>query len=266
MTAADGVFGHLAARAAEGRLAVLVGAGLSMGAGYPGWGRLFAPLGQALGPAAGGAPLPDDLPALAEAYEAEYGRNSLVSHLRRELRRSLACTEAHRALAATGLKEILTTNYDVLLEEALQDVAGPVDVVVRDSDLAYTAPARPRLVKMCGDVLNPETLTVTRRDFAVYGAVKPRLAEYVRGLLETHELLVLGAGPSDPEFNMLWDLATAGLGEHKPVGWVLTADVSPLQQRVALTRGLRTLPLDVTDDGVTRALARWLDGLSAAHA
>lgn len=266
MTTADGVLDHLASCAGEGRLAVLVGAGLSIGAGYPSWPALFEPLGRAMGGGVNGTVLPEDLPTLAEAYEVEYGRNSLVSHLRRELRRSLPYTEAHRALAGIGLTEILTTNYDTLLEDAFEPVTTLVDVVVRDSDLAYTAPNRLRVVKMCGDVTNPDMLTITRRDFAVFAATKPRMAEYVRGLLESHELLVLGAGPSDPEFNMLWDLATAGLGSHKPVGWVVTTSASPLQQRMALSRGIRTITVDPAASGITAALAQWLRRLAAAGA
>ncbi|MGY4101251.1 SIR2 family protein [Nocardia sp. R16R-3T] len=256
----EGVIAHLARQATEGRLAVLVGAGLSIGAGYPGWAKLFEPLATALG-GAGTDGLPDDLPTLAEAYEAEFGRNSLIAHLRRELRTSRAPTAAHIALSELDLGQIITTNYDLLLEDA---ISGNADVVVRDSDLAYTASARTRIIKLCGDIANPETITVTRRDFAVYGSRKPRMAEFVRALLETHELLILGASPGDPEFNMLWDLATAGLGDHKPVGWIVGGPTAALQQRLAFTRGLRTVELDGSI-GRTAALAQWLRQLADAR-
>ncbi|WP_155129254.1 hypothetical protein [[Actinomadura] parvosata] len=114
---------HLANQLRLGRLSLFVGAGLSIGAGLPSWEKLFAPLQDSLpdveSPSGWAGSVRNELPLLAEAYETEYGRNSLILHLRLALSRNAVLpTSVHEALSSLPVDTIATTNYDALIERA----------------------------------------------------------------------------------------------------------------------------------------------------
>src|SRR5580700_8810881 len=106
-----------------GTASLFVGAGLSQGAGYPGWGELLDPIRSE-------AAIPvnlDDLPLVAEYYiqQVAGGRDRLNAGL---LSRLVAVspkptpTEGHKLLAKLNIAETWTTNYDRLIEEADPDL------------------------------------------------------------------------------------------------------------------------------------------------
>ena len=70
---------ELSEQMGRGNVVLFVGAGLSIGAGLPGWDELIEPLAQRIGYSGG------DLLKAAQFYENRMGRNALVSHLRDRL-------------------------------------------------------------------------------------------------------------------------------------------------------------------------------------
>src|SRR5258708_5709956 len=129
---------------------LFVGAGLSMGAGLPGWQQL---IGRLL-PELGGASDSDFL-AVAQAYEKIHGRKALLSRIC-ELTSTVGKTptEVHNLLPSLGIQTWVTTNYDDLLEVSLTNVGSPPHVVVEAKDLATWNRERVRLIKYHGDRLH----------------------------------------------------------------------------------------------------------------
>jgi hypothetical protein len=70
---------QLAASITRGDAVLFIGAGLSIGAGLPGWQALIAPLADRIG-------LPEhlrgDLLKVAQHYEGQCGRHALISYIK----------------------------------------------------------------------------------------------------------------------------------------------------------------------------------------
>ena len=112
---------------AKGNGAIFVGAGLSIGAGLPGWGDLVCRLVTEI------EGCPTDVPYqdIAQYYVNEHGSHRLVTRLREELDTfNLKPTSVHKALVKLPVNPVFTTNYDDLVEQALRTDKCKFDLVV----------------------------------------------------------------------------------------------------------------------------------------
>jgi NAD-dependent SIR2 family protein deacetylase len=168
---------------ARGNGVIFVGAGLSQGAGLPGWGELLAPLADSIS-------LPLHLRAdplkIAQHYENTRGRQALVSHVIKQTDTSgKGPTDNHRCLLRLGVRTWVTTNYDDLIEQALREAGERFTQVVRDQDLPYISADTATLVKLHGDRDQPDTIVVTQQDYNTFFRRFPRINDrFTRLLLE----------------------------------------------------------------------------------
>jgi len=102
---------------------------------------------------------------------------------------------------------LITIAYDNLLELALQRAGVGFNRVVRSSHLHFLNPDRPTLIKLYGDVQEPETLVVTDQDHTdlLRNPDKAGLVDEVRRTFSRNTLLFLGYNLADPDFRFLFD-------------------------------------------------------------
>lgn len=188
---------HVDARTA----AIFIGAGLSVPAGYPSWSELLEPLRMQLGI----EPV-DDLPQLAQYYAdaAPSGREHIQDLVADQFAdHDRVPTLAHQQLARLPLDEIWTTNYDTLLERAVDGAVAIVD----DEQLAQAIDPGSRLVyKMHGSVTRPGSAVLTRDDYDRYPDQHPRFWHLLQAQVLTTSFLFLGFGFSDPNLNLVFQL------------------------------------------------------------
>jgi SIR2-like domain/TIR domain len=112
----------------------------------------------------------------------------------------------HQLLVHLPARAIVTTAYDSMLELAFQQAGEPLNILVRDSDVAFADPQRRTLVKLYGDVRQRDTLIVTEDDHNDLwrSRDKESLLNEVRSILSRHTLLFLGYDLADLDFNLLW--------------------------------------------------------------
>ena len=105
------------------------------------------------------------------------------------------------------VKMIITTAYDDLLEAAFRDARLRYDRVVYGRDLAFTRPSRPVLIKLYGDIDQPDSLVVTDQDHSNLLRDRDRepLIDEVRRAFRNNTLLFLGYNLADPDFRFLFD-------------------------------------------------------------
>lgn len=182
--------------------ALFVGAGVSIGAGYPSWDQLLRFARRRLGLTGTFS----DLALMAQYFESSVpgGRDVLEEEIRDQLPLSALPTRTHSLLAQLPLEEYWTTNFDPLLESALPGAV----VVTEDSDLALSElPHVQRILKMHGSATDaagkivkrkPPQFVITRDDFDGYPLTHPRLwAQLVANFL-TKSFLFLGFSFDDP--------------------------------------------------------------------
>lgn len=192
-----------------GAAGLLVGAGLSKAAHLPDWDELMEfPRTRIDIPAA-----VRDLPLVAEYYEQDPhgGRASLKQHLLTSTcPPGAAPGDGHRLLAELPVREIWTTNYDPLIEQAVPDCR----VVATEEDTRLVGDGR-SVVKMHGSIAPgpPPTWTsepvVSRSDYERYATDRPRMWALLRASYLTRTFLFLGFSFADPNVEVLLRLARA---------------------------------------------------------
>ncbi|WP_165361333.1 SIR2 family NAD-dependent protein deacylase [Lichenibacterium ramalinae] len=200
----------------------------------PLWSGLLRPMLAELGAQgeAGLAPLD-----LAERYEETFGRGRLEG-----LIRGVVTDDAwepgrlHERLLGLPWTDVLTTNYDTLLERAAGRITGiRYEPVLTPEDVARTR--SPRVVKLHGSLPSHTPFVITASDYAAYPTRFAPFVNLARQILLENDVLMVGFSGDDPNF-VNW------------TGWV----------RAEMDRHARTLflagTLDLDDAGRNRLRER----------
>lgn len=252
----------------RGDVILFLGAGLSVGAGLPGWADLIRPLAHSVGsrwPADETDLTTEYLLAAAQHYENQRGRHALISRLRETLDNTgVSLTSVHQLVASLPTRAIFTTNYDDFIERALRQVGWHPNVIVDESELAFWREEHVQVIKLCGNLTRPSSIVITQRDFNTYFATHPRLAERLRTTLESNTALFLGYSLQDPFFNQIWDNIGLDFGALRRWGYAVLFDAEPLDVDDLQRRGVQVINLKAEGCDKSAALQEWLTTLTGA--
>lgn len=251
---------------ANGEVCAFAGAGLSMGAGLPGWYDLISQLSQRIGydlPPAKWA-TSDTLIDAAQAYVNSQGLHSLITTLRRSLDSTgKAPTAAHRALADLPISLVFTANYDNLLERAYRDAGKRVNLITKDSLIPFIERGAGvvNVIKLWGDLDQPESIVLTREQFERFFLERPQLVKLLETQFGLSTMLYLGWSHRDPHFNLIFGEILARYGGTMKPGYAVMFDVTAAQRDEFKRKQIRLVELPADGDR-TAALAAWLGSLA----
>ncbi len=203
---------ELAELARKKALSLLIGAGVSMGAGLPSWtGLLRACLPDAEKELVDG----DEFKNLGALDQAEYiGRTlgdmtrlkSTIADLARTAEKPAL---GHLLLASLECHAVATTNYDRLYEKAAESQVGGV----RPKVIPYERPSsgEPWLLKLHGDREHVADIVIARSDFVGYDARSGPSGALFQSMLMTTHLLAVGVSFADDNVLRLTHEVTAYL-------------------------------------------------------
>ena len=112
-----------------------------------------------------------DLKRVALCYELSNGRNQLVSEIRKRVDQGKQPSPVLRALARLNFPLVITTNYDLLFERALQGATKyPRSIIYTPNENSQTPdhepePNAPVILKIHGSVAEPESIVITDEDY-----------------------------------------------------------------------------------------------------
>jgi hypothetical protein len=255
----------LARSLAAGNACAFVGAGLSVGAGLPGWYDLVAELAGRIG-----YDLPprqyatgDALVDAAQAYVNRQGLHSLIAFLKERLDTfDKNPTAAHRALARLPIFLVFTANYDDLLERAYREAGKRVEVVVTDGNIPFMrrGPDVVNIVKLYGDLNQPDTLVLARQQYESFFLQRPQMVKLLETELARSDVLYLGWSHTDPHFNLVFGELLTRFGPFMRTGYAALFDVPEVKAQELRRKHIRLVELPAGADR-TAQLAAWLDGL-----
>ena len=261
----------LAARARRRRLVPFLGAGTSVSAGGPSWGRLLHDLGERIGlDAATAASLRekdvlDQASYLAVLHE-EQTPGSFAIAVAEEIGALQRYGLAPALLTAIDSEQAITLNYDRLFETAAADAGAPRSIIPGPHEGEHER----WLLKLHGTVDDPASIVLTRDDYLGFDSTRRALSSIVKATLATRHLLFVGFGLADDHFHeIVHDVRRAfPSSETGTLATALTLFSDPLDERLWQGR-LQLVPmLPIPYDGsrvgeAARLLEIFLDALAA---
>ncbi|HHC6646706.1 TPA: SIR2 family protein [Vibrio parahaemolyticus] len=188
---------------AEENVAVFAGAGMSAGAGFVNWAELLRPIAYELGL---DVDKENDLVALAQFHcnDNANNRSQLNQLLIEEFSRESIETENHRILCRLPIRTYWTTNYDKIIETALDKSGKIADVKHTKEHLSTTKPKRDAVVyKMHGDVEHPSQAVLTKDDYERYHVKMEQYLANLKSDLISKTFIFIGFSFTDPNLDYI---------------------------------------------------------------
>jgi len=185
-----------------GSLAIFAGAGLSVAAGHVNWKQLLKDITEDLGLDYNKE---TDLIAIAQYNTNKIGNRSVINRrIIEEFNRNIKHSENHDILARLPIYSYWTTNYDNLIEKALESIKRIPDVKHSVSQLPYPKPRRDAIVyKMHGDATLPEQAVITKDDYERYAIDKIPFITTLNSDLLSKLFVFVGFSFTDPNLDYI---------------------------------------------------------------
>jgi hypothetical protein len=224
----------------EDRAVLLAGAGMSLNAGFPSARALAEVLVDFVRRQGdwSGTGLSGSFQDIAENFSLAYGRPRLLACVQKALSapQGIAPTPAHR-MAVALFKIILTTNFDDLFEAACAEAGIPYTTATNDEGLPDSTD-RTLIVKIDGSMSAPDGLVLTTDDAHRSRTDRPRLWTFLRDLVTTRSMVVVGHSLRDSNAR---DLLRS---PNRLQGYVVAPDTGAFDEARFLAQDLRSVKCD----------------------
>lgn len=187
----------------EDNAAIFAGAGLSVPSGYVDWKILLKEVAEDLGLE---IDKEDDLISLAQYHLNKHANNrhELNQKLINEFSTGKKPNINQEILARMPIRTYWTTNYDKLIEKALENANKIVDVKYTTPHLAKTVHKRDTIVyKMHGDIDHPDEAVLVKDQYEKYYFTHGPYINALSGDLISKTFLFLGFSFTDPNLDYI---------------------------------------------------------------
>lgn len=199
---------------------------------------------------------------VAEEYRAEFGRDGLDKLVLQHVPdQSFNPGDLHRQLLQMPWVDVMTTNWDTLLERAADVVEDRVYDVVRTVEEVPEARS-PRIIKLHGSFPAHRPFIFTEEDYRTYPDRFAAFVNLARQLAMENTLVLLGFSGDDPNFLFWSGWVRDRLGAKAPLIYLVGAlDLSASKRKMLEGRGVR--PIDLAR---LPAYASWPEPLRKQYA
>ncbi|MEN4422127.1 SIR2 family protein [Mycobacteroides chelonae] len=181
--------------------------------------------------------------------EANY-REFLIAQFDSSRQSFIRTTPSHAALVELDLPLLFTTNYDELIEAAYLEAGRPLRVSVTEEQFKARRAERPprHLVKLHGSIDQPDTIVLTRLDYARARAERTEMLSSLRNEMIDTAFLFVGFSLSDPNFNLIHDDIRLVYGMNLPASYTVQGRRNSVKERYLRSLGVNTVWLDSWND------------------
>ncbi len=200
---------------ADEAAAVFVGAGVSVGAGYPSWKALLHEIGEELGVSSADV---SDLAALAQwSIRRTSGKTRVLQVIRKEIADPKPVPPPLEILARLPIRNFWTTNYDRLIERAFEGIGRPIDTISSGPDLAIRVrPGAARLFKMHGTIDRLDDLVIATDDYELYRTQRGAFLPMLQAHLTSMSMLFIGLSFTDPNVRHVLSVIRESFSANPP--------------------------------------------------
>lgn len=184
----------LAKELIRNKLVIFVGAGASIDSKLPSWNELVRKFAKELEIDKKWFS-PEETLDIPETYYKKFGKVPYYEILDEIFSKKFEPNLIHEALNKLEVNYLITTNYDTLIEDKINENYD-YDIVKKDEDLAHTS-KRKMIIKMHGD-LDYKNIVLRKSEFDAYEKSFPLISTFIKGLFTSNTILFVGYSLNDP--------------------------------------------------------------------
>ncbi|WBW98086.1 SIR2 family protein [Oceanirhabdus sp. W0125-5] len=205
-----------------GKLVMFVGAGVSMNSKLPSWFKLIQKFSKSLGIETNSHMTSDDYLRIAQYYYNERGRKEYYDEIYNIFDKKCEPNLIHEKILNLNPKHIITTNYDDLIEQAIEKSNLYYDVICEDKDLPYAQNNR-LLIKMHGD-LKRKNIVLKEDDYLSYSNQFKLIETYLKALFVNNTIVFVGYSLQDINLKIIIKWLKDVLGEDFQKAYILDSE------------------------------------------
>ena len=177
-------------------------------------------------------------------YELKFSRTKLVEFIMKALHvEEVKPGATYEEFCNLFTGTICTTNYDFLIEKAMQSLSRPISTIVTEDRLTINSSDENRILKLHGDFNHPDKMVITEQDYDVYLENNPVFATYVSNLFITNTMLLIGYSLDDADFRGIWQIINNRLGKMAQPAYCIAVEASQTQIDRYSRRNIRVINL-----------------------
>lgn len=203
---------------------------------------------------------------LAQEVESLKGRNALEELITDSLPNYLLSPGyLHELLVKLNWRDIFTTNYDTLLEDAAIKACKHYNVVTSKNSLIYQHHSR--IVKLHGSFPDNRPFIITEEDYRTYPVKFPEFINTVRQALIETQFVLIGFSGDDPNFLSWLGWFRDIMGDRMLPVYLIHIGKDPRLSEILLMakRGIHLIPTAACSSNVREALDFILSFLGDIH-
>ena len=225
----------------DNKLVFFIGSGMSKNVGLPDWNELMEELKKDL------KTKETDYLKIAQLYFLEFGSYEYYKKIKSFFPlEKVKPHNIHKLLIKTFPQHIITTNWDNVIEKAIDEEMALYDVVRNDAELISTSSTR-KLIKMHGDI-ELQNIIFTEDDYLEYSKKFPLVENYVKSILSTNIVIFLGYSYSDINLKYItkWIQSSSAI---RPPAYMVVFNEDKVQEKYFKNHGISVLNIDAEYTG-----------------
>ncbi|MFM5468855.1 SIR2 family protein [Aeromonas veronii] len=225
----------------EDRLAIFIGAGVSKSSdtdyiNLPSWSDLISELKSDLS-------ITEDLDylKLAQLHYLEFGEQKYNQTLKKYFPEDIAPSSLHKTILKMNPRVIITTNWDYIIENAIEQEGYLYDTICTDKDLVKST-SQNKFIKIHGDFKN-HNIVFKEDDYLNYSRNFPLIENYIKSVFSTHTVLFLGYSYNDINLKHIMKWIQSHSSSVPPM-YLINFRADKPQESYLRNHGVTTLVLD----------------------
>lgn len=202
----------------ENYLSIFAGAGISTESKLPKWGDLINELQKCL---YGETKKNEDYLVLAEKFYNQFGESSYYQTLKSLIPDSAKKNDLHLEIVKLNIKNLITTNWDNLFEQAINEEGRFFNIIKSDKDIGNST-GFAKFIKMHGS-LDENNIVFKEQDYLEYSNNFPLIENYIKGVFSTDTVILLGYSLSDQNVKQIISWVNSHSKSVKPIYFIKTA-------------------------------------------
>lgn len=208
------------------KVVVFIGSGFSVQSNLPTWNELVNLVGARLRGDSSFWEREEPIRVFQKYVDESNSRMPLVNLIKEEFEsRNAVYNNCHNAIVHLPVRFICTTNWDDLLESAMEKELGVKPRVIwKDSQISALGDRDSYIIKLHGTLTDPDTLIVTEDDYMRLISHRPLLVRFIELLLANSVVLFLGYSFSDYDLKLVFSSMLGYLQKAKPPAYIFMAN------------------------------------------